>query len=690
VDLQVAGYADSIACNGAIPSEIASGKIVVVRRGTCALVDKVVHAKAGGAVGVVIRNVAPGTLPLINPVLPTIHINQADGDDLATWIAGLPAGVTATFKINGPATVDPEGDAADTLASFSSLGPTPDLQLKPDISAPGVNILSSVSAMEYGSNKSTFSFYDGTSMAAPHVTGATALLKQIHPDWTPAEIKSALMTTAEEPASLGDNPAYRGAGRLSLTGPDKVELTFNKPSLSFGLTTIGDAKSITVSATNMTANEVTYDLTVNNAAGSVPVLLAGGSPATSLTVPAHGIKAFTVQFTPSAVADSYGSIVLTKAGAAGEPGALEQSALHIPYFSRSVDGSSIKNVYLVDGDSSGYSGCTDYQAIYQNTLDSLGLTYTTVDLFNDSFDFNQARLYDFVLYFDGDPGCGGILSFASNDIRNYLAQGGRMIIMGQDIGFNDLYFQINKGLTFSPGLFFGAQYVQNNLLNGAPLQVAGDPDYSPFMGGMVFPLDETNTYSVDEISPALYGDADALPILVNKLAPAAQGSSYKGGMGTRMSSEPTIERVKGTEEWTKLPYRTVFTSFGLENIKESVSSTYRVKLLTALIKWIENKTSVGFDQPAFYSPSPSVGITLTGNSLSTFGDILYYRVDFGDGSPVQTIAPGSAGNLSVNYKYQNWGEYKVYIEAVDSYGQKAVDTATAKVGVQQYFPFITR
>ena len=77
------------------------------------------------------------------------------------------------------------------IASFSSGGPTPvSLELKPDVTAPGANILSSVPAHD-----GSWRFFDGTSMASPHVAGAAAVLLQRHPGWTVAQIKSALVST---------------------------------------------------------------------------------------------------------------------------------------------------------------------------------------------------------------------------------------------------------------------------------------------------------------------------------------------------------------------------------------------------------------------------------------------------------------------------------------------------------------
>ncbi|HEV7640336.1 MAG TPA: S8 family serine peptidase [Gaiellaceae bacterium] len=125
-------------------------------------------------------------------------------------------------------------DSRNVVADFSSAGPTPmSLQMKPDVSAPGVSVISSVPASE-----GTFGVLSGTSMAAPHVAGAAALLKQRHPTWTVAQIKSALEQTGDpaHSASGGEVPTTReGGGVVDLPRAD-VPLIFAAPTgLSFGL-----------------------------------------------------------------------------------------------------------------------------------------------------------------------------------------------------------------------------------------------------------------------------------------------------------------------------------------------------------------------------------------------------------------------------------------------------------------------
>ena len=204
------------------------GKIVICERGGTApangRVDKSAAVQAAGGVGIVVANVVAGAS--INADLhsiPAIHVNSADGAAITTYAAGVSPTATiapATVVLNAP---------APFTAGFSSRGPLlaggGDI-LKPDVIAPGQDILAAVAPP--GNHGKDFDIYSGTSMSAPHVAGIAALLKDAHPSWSPAAIKSALMTSAYDVLDAGSTDSRifsQGAGHIepnSATNPGLV------------------------------------------------------------------------------------------------------------------------------------------------------------------------------------------------------------------------------------------------------------------------------------------------------------------------------------------------------------------------------------------------------------------------------------------------------------------------------------
>ena len=163
-------------------------------------------------------------------------------------------------------------DRTPALAEFSSAGPTPvSVQLKPDVSAPGVDILSSVPARE-----GSWSGFSGTSMAAPHIAGAAALLQQRHPTWTPEQVKSALAQTGTPIGQPGDiRPVREGGGLVDLQKAD-APLIFARPSnLSFGLVRRGasSTRNVTIEDAGGGAGGWTVTVEQQRADASVSIVV---------------------------------------------------------------------------------------------------------------------------------------------------------------------------------------------------------------------------------------------------------------------------------------------------------------------------------------------------------------------------------------------------------------------------------
>jgi len=209
-------------CSPLINATDMSDKIALMVRGGCDFDLKIANAGDAGALAAIIYNdeavpfVMDGSRDAVT--IPAVMVGQANGTLLRDELlddkqveATLDSGIYVPFDVDG-----------NDMGSFSSRGPNMEVQdiLKPDVTAPGVNILAGQTPdVANGLRGEEFQYLSGTSMAVPHVSGIAALIKQEHPDFTPAEIKSALMTTArqnieKEDSETDADPFDMGAGHI--------------------------------------------------------------------------------------------------------------------------------------------------------------------------------------------------------------------------------------------------------------------------------------------------------------------------------------------------------------------------------------------------------------------------------------------------------------------------------------------
>lgn len=234
------GSPDDGQCLEPFPADTwTNGEIVVCARGVIARVTKGYNVLQGGAGGYVLYNPTPNTLVPDNHFLPAVHLQDTEGSALLEFLAENTA-VSGTIEGGIKTTAQ-----ANVMAVFSSRGGTGQVLgvSKPDITAPGVQILAGNTAVpsstDGGASGELFQVIQGTSMSAPHVAGSALLLKQLHPDWTPGQIKSALMTTAytenlvkEDGITPVDN-FDAGSGHIDLTRAGDPGITISATGNEF-------------------------------------------------------------------------------------------------------------------------------------------------------------------------------------------------------------------------------------------------------------------------------------------------------------------------------------------------------------------------------------------------------------------------------------------------------------------------
>jgi len=301
-------------CTALTNAAAVAGNIALIDRGACGFIIKAQNAQAAGAIGVIVAGLVRGDPSLVamggtappGPAvtIPAVFISFDDGARIKAQLGGGVNGTLAGLS------------AADVLALFTSRGPaiSGPAMLKPDLTAPGVSIISvqtgntcvtgggclvpSPTGFIPGSQSLIMS---GTSMATPHVAGLMALLRQLHPDWTVEELKALAMNGSVHDLSLGAGgmppvygPSLTGTGRIDPIDSAISPVTaFNADasgtvSVTFDTPVVGTATQVQhVRVVNHGATAATYDLAIGLAkdAPGIAFSLPGGS---SLTVPAGG------------------------------------------------------------------------------------------------------------------------------------------------------------------------------------------------------------------------------------------------------------------------------------------------------------------------------------------------------------------------------------------------------------------
>ena len=339
-DVTTLGDPHGLLCSG-LPNGTLNGKIALIQRGTCYYDTKVTNAANAGAAGVILYMADTSTLSIPGGLTdywfgPVVMIPLNSGQALKSFIASNP---TALVTID-TAGQDQPLSIANQLISFSSLGPTPDGKIKPDIVATGGydGSLGSpdptewylppngmyLAAQNYDQNgelysQSRYVGADGTSFSAPLVAGAAALVKQAHPTWTAAQIKSALLNNSAQDVVIEDyfglpvDVESIGAGRLDANAAVSATVTAVPSTLSFGFLKSGVAfpSPISVTVTNMGTSSVTLAVAVAPGVTAAGTTVSVNQPSITLAAGASTTLVVTL-FGAVPVAGEYNGAITLK------------------------------------------------------------------------------------------------------------------------------------------------------------------------------------------------------------------------------------------------------------------------------------------------------------------------------------------------------------------------------------------
>ncbi len=293
------------------PAKVA-GKILVCDRGANVLVNKVANAKTAGAVGVIILNrpaegsvaASANTTPIVPAVLPLVHMAAVHFPAVTT--EARRAGGTAAF---GPG-LQVAGVVAPQMNASSSRGPNRGdvTVLKPDITGPGTDIIAGYVPANFDADMRDqiiagaigvqgANMISGTSMSSPHVAGAAALLRQQNPTWSPAAIKSALMTSAQQSVKLASgapdlNPWGYGSGHMNPNGALSTTVFYDITNAQFDAYSDAALLGLNLNLASITNGNMLGTMTTTRR------LTNGGASAITLNASA-AVPGFEITVTPS-------------------------------------------------------------------------------------------------------------------------------------------------------------------------------------------------------------------------------------------------------------------------------------------------------------------------------------------------------------------------------------------------------
>jgi len=688
VDVRQADPTGSALACGSLSSDVLTGGIAVIARGGCAFADKAYHAQQAGAVAVMIVNDSDELVPMSCDgaycgsgviTIPVVMVAQSFGQRLTNWAATHPD-ARLRLDADGRLLATPGG----VVEAYSGRGPAHLRSLKPDLVAPGRGVLS---AWFEASGQPSYAQQSGSSMAAAHVAGSAALLMQQHPTWTPAEIKSTLMTTAS-PDGLtvqgSANPAGvldRGAGVVNLSTAAASSLLITPPSLALGQINAGSAYAATLSLkdTRTSGVPVTYNVLPTSQTGlSIMPALSTITVAPGQRVSLN-VALYVDPGTPTS--ELTGELYFVH-------GADRQ---HVPIWAHDLPGAATAEVLLIDNDFSFYGGYRDYSPYITQALDALGVTYRVWDA---DVRYDQAQTlpavgylqgFDAVIWLTGDNRRADgyyvvptpLTALDQAVLQAYLDGGGRLLAIGQNLAeASDINPSADSTWGRSALLhsYLGAHWIQGSLFDPAEQGYYPPSERPSVVGWPGGPFAEmqldlgavgdgaSDQLSVDEIAPGGVPDGSDSD-LVQPLFLATEGFALSGGcVAVGKQGDPSLER-----RTQAIPYRSLYFSFGLEGVNNNLGSTKRTELLRRSLDWLLDEVSVQLES-SVVAVNNATAIDCSAQALPGY-PVNQYRWAVTDDAGSRTVTTSTP---SVTLLYAQPGTYALAVEATDLLGHRAV------------------
>ena len=372
---------DGFACDP-LPAGSLAGVMVLVRRGNCDFEDKVLAAQAAGAMAVVVSNRAGQEFPitmtgLVNATIPAVMIGNAAGTALAGYI---------NSNANATVTLDPQlvavATTADQIADFSTRGPSIDMNVKPDVAAPGVAIHAATQSQDPNGSAydpTGFATLEGTSFSTPFVAGVAALAWQHDINLSPLNIKSRVVNTAT-PVMEGSSPARavaQGAGKVNARGAINPGAVAEPVSISFGALANAAALPATreLLLANIGAAADTFRIEVQQRdADSNARVLVNGNTSFSVQIGSNQATRLTVTLTGTLPRAGLYEGVIRVQGTSGP------ADLRIPYHYGVASGQA-RNIFPIAGDGSiGTVGKPLPDILILKLVDASGLPVANADV----------------------------------------------------------------------------------------------------------------------------------------------------------------------------------------------------------------------------------------------------------------------------------------------------------------------